>query len=156
MKPRKLIRITLLFFVLLLIACHPSSEGSVKNKSKIGDKSIDSNTTETNNSICDNAQTRQDYEDCLQGELKKTEKEMDKEHERIVGNLKNWTQPLGNENIKKLSEAQQAWITYRDANCEADKTTYGTGVDGYGASLLCKKRLTVERIKELRWIYDAK
>ena len=53
-----------------------------------------------------------------------------------------------------LRASERAWIAYRDATCEAEKSLYGGGTGGGPAYLACMEAVTRARIQELHTIYD--
>jgi uncharacterized protein YecT (DUF1311 family) len=65
--------------------------------------------------------------------------------------LKKWADRPGV--ISKLRDAQRAWITYRDANCESEHRTYDGGTMGPNMYGFCQIRLTRQRIQEIKYIY---
>ncbi|MBF0371724.1 MAG: DUF1311 domain-containing protein [Magnetococcales bacterium] len=59
-------------------------------------------------------------------------------------------------NFKRtLIEAQRAWITFRDRNCEAE-TFHSQGTTGYMVNYdVCLERMTRHRTEELRTLLEA-
>lgn len=96
---------------------------------------------------------RREYEDCLENELKKLEKSLDKDYSAALKRMQeSWTK----KDVVNLTKAQKNWNLYREANCLAEKETYGEGTDAVGASLHCYLRLTKERRIEIEGIYAPK
>jgi uncharacterized protein YecT (DUF1311 family) len=58
--------------------------------------------------------------------------------------------------ISQLTEAQRLWIKYREANCSAERSSYGLGTGAYLAYLGCLEVMTRERTKELRVTYTVR
>lgn len=52
-----------------------------------------------------------------------------------------------------LEKAQEAWVAYRQANCDAEYATYKGGSMASNMSAICEIRLTRQRIQELNYIY---
>jgi uncharacterized protein YecT (DUF1311 family) len=64
--------------------------------------------------------------------------------------LKRWSEPELNAALRK---AQNAWVGYRDANCDAELATYGRGTMGPNMWAFCRIRLTRQRIAEITNVY---
>ena len=102
---------------------------------------------------CGDLLNRGEYEDCLENELKKLEKSLDKDYSAALKSLQEgWTK----KDVANLTKAQKNWNLYREANCLAEKETYGEGTDAVGAELQCYLRLTKERRIEIEGIYAPK
>ncbi len=55
--------------------------------------------------------------------------------------------------VNIIRQAQRAWISYRDAECNVVSVQYGNGTGRPMAVTLCKKDLTDERARRLRTYY---
>ena len=60
---------------------------------------------------------------------------------------------LDQDEAKHLTAAQNLWVRYRDANCEAERELYGLGTGRQPAYLACLETMTRERTEELRVTY---
>lgn len=63
---------------------------------------------------------------------------------------------LEDDERKQLVAAQRLWISYRDANCAAERDLYGTGTGRGPAYLACLEAMTRERTKELHVTYRVR
>lgn len=102
---------------------------------------------------CGDFLTRSDYEDCLSDELTKIEKKLSADYSDALKSMQKGFTPKDVENLKV---AQKNWQAYREANCQAEKDTYGVGTDAVGAGFQCRLRLTKERLGEIKNIYGRK
>lgn len=91
--------------------------------------------------------TTYDTGQCLVAVKGKVDAELDDTYRKA---LQRWDQSPPR---SKLQEAQGRWLSYRDANCDAEEATYDHGTMGPNASALCRIRLTRQRIEEIRLIY---
>jgi uncharacterized protein YecT (DUF1311 family) len=91
--------------------------------------------------------TTYDSGQCLVGVKNDVDAELDDTYQKA---LRRWDQPRHG---SKLQEAERQWLSYRDANCEAEKATYDRGTMGPNAWALCRIRLTRQRIEEIKLIY---
>jgi uncharacterized protein YecT (DUF1311 family) len=66
--------------------------------------------------------------------------------DRIDPSSKRWSRTVLN--------AQRAWITFRDANCEAARFMYAGGTNEALAYWACMERMTRERINELNLLVE--
>jgi uncharacterized protein YecT (DUF1311 family) len=58
-------------------------------------------------------------------------------------------QPLPLE--QAIRDAQNAFLAYRDAACEAEAVTFGNGTGAPVAGVVCETRLTLRRTEDLRF-----
>jgi uncharacterized protein YecT (DUF1311 family) len=101
---------------------------------------------------CDNESSNVEYIGCLS----KLAEEQDKTLNQLFGQVKALTEEydkVGTSAPKitpAIRQAQRAWITFRDAQCEAeyDMAQGGTAGGGYNANCLCT--LTYHRNEDLR------
>ena len=56
----------------------------------------------------------------------------------------------------QLAESQELWLQYRDANCSAEKTLYGSGTGAQPAYLACIEAMTRQRTKDLKVTYAVR
>jgi uncharacterized protein YecT (DUF1311 family) len=73
----------------------------------------------------------------------------------LNASYQNALQRWGNDpaSLAALRKAERAWIAYRDANCEAEYATYGSGSMGPNVAAFCRIRLTRDRLDEIKRIY---
>jgi uncharacterized protein YecT (DUF1311 family) len=88
------------------------------------------------------AQTQQEMNAQAGGELRKAEARMDAIYAKVLGKISN----AGKEN---LQTAQEAWLRFRDQECEFE--TMGTKGGSIHPMVVaeCRRRLTNQRIKDL-------
>ena len=88
------------------------------------------------------AQTQQEMNAQAGGELRKAEARMDAVYAKVLGKISN----AGKEN---LQAAQEAWLRFRDQECEFE--TMGTKGGSIHPMVVaeCRRRLTNQRIKDL-------
>jgi len=63
---------------------------------------------------------------------------------------------LDGSDLKHLIETQRIWISYRDANCSAERELYDGGTGAYPAFLACVEAMTQARTKELHVTYAVR
>ena len=56
----------------------------------------------------------------------------------------------------QLAQSQELWLQYRDANCSAEKTLYGSGTGAQPAYLACMEAMTRQRTKDLKITYEVR
>jgi len=59
----------------------------------------------------------------------------------------------GQRDIVNLKDAQQKWIAYRDAACQAEYSLFGGGSGGPAEKAMCLLRITVQRTQDLKRTY---
>jgi uncharacterized protein YecT (DUF1311 family) len=84
---------------------------------------------------------------CLITVHKKVDAELNDVYQQA---LKKWKEPEHTGNLRK---AQRAWVSYRDANCDAEYATYGRGTMGPNMYAMCRIKLTRQRTEEIKRIY---
>ncbi len=93
---------------------------------------------------CENAQTTVEMRNCAGKEYKKADAELNSVYRRLMSKL-------GDEGHKAaLRTAQQAWIKYRDANCEFEAYLNRGGTIYPVVYTSCLSAMTTARTKELR------
>jgi uncharacterized protein YecT (DUF1311 family) len=90
-----------------------------------------------------------DLVDCLLKAKAKSEKKMNSVFQQIMDRLK----PT---EVERLTEAQNLWSRYREANCSAERSLYGRGTGGPPAYLACLESMARARAKELRVTYAVR
>lgn len=99
---------------------------------------------------CANPQTTAEMRDCAGREYKQADDELNKVYRQLMARI-------GNDEGRKtaLRTAQQAWIKYRDANCDfASYLTRGGTIEPV-VRYNCMTGMTVSRMKELREYLEA-
>ena len=56
--------------------------------------------------------------------------------------------------LEKLRQAEKAWITFRDLNCDAERELYDGGTARGPAYNACLEAMTRHRLQELQTMYD--
>ena len=93
---------------------------------------------------CANAKTTAEMRDCAGKEYKQADVELNRVYKQLISKL-------GDEGHKAaLKNAQQAWIRYRDTNCEYEGYLNRGGTIYPVIYTGCLTRMTKERTTELR------
>jgi uncharacterized protein YecT (DUF1311 family) len=100
---------------------------------------------------CSKVFSTSDIEQCAAIELDKTEAQLNDAYKHLVKQL---TQPdTAQDNYieyrKKLLTPQRAWITFREADCDAQYAIHSSGTIRNIVYLGCKQQRAEQRIKEL-------
>ena len=98
-------------------------------------------------SNCSGAATTREMQLCIQSELKKAARDLAETQTLIKGAIED-------DAVKALGQADEAWLAYCEANCTAYSALYSGGTGEGVARLNCKVRMTVDRNKELRIMYQ--
>jgi len=100
------------------------------------------------NSPCAGVGVTSDLVDCLESAKDKADAELNSVYKDLRIHL-------DGSDLKHLIETERIWISYRDANCSAERDLYeGTGA--YPAYLACVEAMTRARTKELRVTYAVR
>jgi uncharacterized protein YecT (DUF1311 family) len=99
---------------------------------------------------CANAQTTAEMRDCAGRESKQADDELNRVYRQLMAKF-------GNDEGHKtaLKTAQQAWIKYRDANCDFASYLNRGGTIEPVVRYNCLTSMTVSRMKELREYLEA-
>jgi uncharacterized protein YecT (DUF1311 family) len=95
---------------------------------------------------CKEAISTKDMQDCMDNEWKKSDADLNRVYQEFLKKLKP-------EQATALKKAQRAWLTYRDAQCEADYKMSAGGTAAPLALTQCRVTLTQERTKTLKNTY---
>jgi len=95
-------------------------------------------------SPCDNAQTTIEMGECAGREYQKADAELNSVYRQLMSSLSD------RESESALKTAQQAWLKYRDANCEFETFDSRGGTIHPVAYSFCLAHMTSTRTKELR------
>ncbi len=95
---------------------------------------------------CKDAVSTKDMQDCMDNDWKKSDAELNRVYRESLKKLKP-------EQAALLKKAQSAWLTYRDAQCEADYKVFAGGTAAPPALIQCRVTLTQERTKTLKDTY---
>jgi uncharacterized protein YecT (DUF1311 family) len=95
---------------------------------------------------CENAGTTASITSCMSNAYEKTDAELNRIYKLAFKGL----DPRQADNLEK---AQRAWVTYRDAQCDAEYAKWDGGSGGPAAHLGCLVRLTRLRTRELHKTY---
>ena len=93
---------------------------------------------------CDNAQTTVEMRDCAGKEYQKADAELNQVYKQLMASLSDRAHQAS------LRTAQQAWLKYRDANCEFDAFENLGGTIYPVVYNSCLAAMTRARTKELR------
>lgn len=93
---------------------------------------------------CANAQTTVDMGDCAGKEYKQADAELNAVYKQLMASLSD------KEHQASLKSAQQAWLKFRDANCEFDSFENRGGTIHPVVYTSCLAAMTRARTKELR------
>ncbi|HEY9831342.1 MAG TPA: lysozyme inhibitor LprI family protein [Stenomitos sp.] len=139
--PKKLINVLILVAIVFCLSL-ASSTSSVS-------QGANSLVTVTNNFAlaqrvdCSNAQTTVEMKYCSQQSYQAADKQLNQVYQQVTSSIKGEQKQL-------LTTAQQAWIKFRDNNCNFE--TYlnrgGTGYEIFRNG--CLERLTKQRTKDLQ------
>lgn len=95
---------------------------------------------------CPNALTQPEINRCAMEHFKKADKDLNVVYQRILSKLN----AIDRAN---LTTTQRAWLTYRDANCTAERQFHGGSI-APTIEAFCLQHLTEDRTKELIRIYE--
>ena len=95
---------------------------------------------------CKDAVSTKDIQDCMDSEWKKSDAELNRVYQDSLKKLKP-------EQAALLKKAQRAWVTYRDAQCDADYKMLAGGTAAPLALTQCRVTLTQGRTKTLKDTY---
>jgi uncharacterized protein YecT (DUF1311 family) len=84
--------------------------------------------------------------DCFASVFKKSDTELNQLYRRVQG-------VVDGDKLTKLNTAQQIWIQFRDANCEAEHELYSGGSAASMVKLACLEAVTRHRTEELKVMY---
>ena len=107
---------------------------------------------------CEDAVTQADINQCADLEYQEADKALNEQWARTKEVLAGWDADIDAPNrgaVADLTKAQRAWITYRDAQCDA------TGYSVWGGSLYqavilgCLARVTRNRTTELKELAEG-
>ena len=93
---------------------------------------------------CKEAISTKDMQDGMDNEWKKSDADLNRVYQESLKKLKQ---------AAFLKKAQRAWLTYRDAECEADYKMSAGGTAAPLALTQCRVTLTQERTKTLKDTY---
>ena len=97
---------------------------------------------------CPGSHTQFELNQCAARARDRADAELNKVYRQLVSRLgdKKWEM--------KLRAAQQAWIKYRDANCDYESEFSGGGSAATFEYNFCLAEITTARAKELQKMYD--
>ncbi len=98
---------------------------------------------------CANAQTTSEMRDCAGREYKQADEELNRVYRQLMAKLDDEGRKTA------LRTAQQAWIKYRDANCDFASYLNRGGTIEPVVRYNCMTGMTVARTKELREYLEA-
>ena len=93
--------------------------------------------------------TTYDMSVCLSKVRDKVDAELNTTYEKAL----RLTQRVGDQDVENLRDAEQKWMTYRDAACKAEYGLWGKGSGGPNAHAMCIIRLTRQRTSDLKSVY---
>jgi uncharacterized protein YecT (DUF1311 family) len=96
---------------------------------------------------CKDAVSTKDMQDCADAQWKKSDDELNRVYAETLKKLKA-------PDADRLRKAQRAWITYRDAHCDAEYQLYAGGSIAAVSLTQCRATLTDQRTKLLQDTYS--
>ena len=107
---------------------------------------------------CKTQRNTQEIDECGKRTLQEKDKELNVAYQKLLKSLapsdKADDTDYGSVR-KQLTEAQRAWITYRDSDCKAKLTLNASGTIRGAVYFGCMEERTVQRTKELRaWVQE--
>ena len=91
---------------------------------------------------CSNDRSLSEQTECFRKDYGQADREINRVYRQVISDL-------STERKQKLIRDQQAWIKYRDTNCEYRSSIWG-GIQSVGFNYSCLARMTRERTQELR------
>jgi uncharacterized protein YecT (DUF1311 family) len=92
---------------------------------------------------CRDAVVTSDLASCMAKPLKSADAKLNTTYLRIET-------ALTEEEVKSLAKAERLWVQYRDANCNAEYSLYGSGTSGPSTRLACLEAETRTKEASLR------
>ncbi len=92
---------------------------------------------------CQDKVSTADMMQCYDGEFKKADADLNSTYKATLAKLKG-------ADADRLRTAQRAWVSYRDAQCNAAYKRYAGGTIAPVVFTQCKLTLTLNRTKELK------
>lgn len=92
---------------------------------------------------CNNAQTQADINRCAQLSYQNADKKLNQVYQQLLPKLENSRK-------EKLIAAQLAWIQFRDANCEFEKSGYDKGSIAPTVYFACLEKSAKQRTQQLQ------
>jgi len=107
---------------------------------------LPSHAQSANFANCSNLGSVREQKDCFN----KTYREVDQRRRQVYSRLVSFIEldrPRAAERKRRLSRAEDAWVKFRDTNCEFRSSGADDGREVFQAS--CRARMSQERIQEL-------
>ncbi|BAY91505.1 hypothetical protein FDUTEX481_01603 [Tolypothrix sp. PCC 7601] len=92
---------------------------------------------------CNNAQTQAEINQCAQISYQNADKKLNQVYQKLVPTLSSSSK-------RKLITAQQAWIKFRDASCEFERSQYEGGTIAPTIYFGCLEQTTLQRTQQLQ------
>lgn len=92
---------------------------------------------------CNNARTQSEINQCAKLSYQNADKKLNQSYQQILPKL------TGSRK-QKLIAAQQAWIKFRDTNCEFERSGYAGGTIASAIYFGCLETVTNQRTKQLQ------
>ncbi|MDZ8188639.1 MAG: lysozyme inhibitor LprI family protein [Nostoc sp. ChiSLP02] len=92
---------------------------------------------------CNNAQTQTEINECSRLSYQNADKKLNTVYQKLVAKL-------DRSRKQKLIAAEQAWIKFRDTNCEYERSEYEGGSIAPTIYFGCLENMTKERTKQLQ------
>jgi uncharacterized protein YecT (DUF1311 family) len=97
---------------------------------------------------CASARTQPEMNVCAKKAFGKADAELNKVYKRIIAKL-------NAADRTNLTEAQRAWLKYRDTHCWAERELYHGGSVAPTVEAACLENTTVARTKDLIRVYET-
>ena len=117
-------------------------------------------------SPCDDANNQQEAENCAKTEFEKSDAEMNQLYQKVVANFQDLEQKARpqdkiladkyKKSVENLQAAQKIWLTFREANCLAEKESDANDNNDAMTAFSCQQRLAEDRTEDLKIIYQNK
>lgn len=92
---------------------------------------------------CDNAQTQREITQCADLSFKNADKKLNQVYKQLLPKLSGARR-------QKLINAQQAWLKFRDTNCEFERSAYQGGTIAPTIYAGCLEQITQQRTQQLQ------
>ena len=97
---------------------------------------------------CADPQNQQEINQCVGADYREADEKLNRTYKELVGSIEdNWA--------TALRDAQRAWVTFRDAECEFQSMGWEGGSGRSAVQAGCLTRVTNERTKVLKELLEC-
>ncbi len=110
------------------------------------------------NYICQDKETQEKVNACMLGYFQTQDQKLNGVFKRTIAMLKITDRELGPKRkgaVKRMQQAQEYWVSFRDKNCEAEGFQVRGGRMEPQIYNFCRANLTSTRIKNLEHLLDG-